>query len=322
MPQAAPATQSSDSPTLDGFLRGVERHALRMAELALPQREDALATLQDALPAFVRSQDRQPEGAWPLLFWRAFHDCLDTRPHRRGAADASDPDAAARPASFLQLDAAAATASLDAALRALPPGQRQAFLLRVWEEFDIARTALAMNASEASIKTELFGALRGLRTRLDADPAPATPATPAPRDDGRWILRCRALLDASARALDTATLARLERMRQAALAPPAPRPARGGRGLAWVGGLALAVGLALMLSRLLPAPTTSQPPSPSAPSAVVADPVAAPPPSIAPSEDTPLAAPDFDLLVDGEEEAMLAELEFYAWLNAGGDRGG
>lgn len=147
----------------------------------------------------------------------------------------------------------------------------------------------------------------------------STPAVPTPRDDGRWILRSRALLEASARDLDGATLSRLARARRAAMdggvapAPPSARP------LAWLGGLAIVLGLGLMLSRLLPvAPAPGAASDAAAPSAVPA----VPPPRIAPTEDTPLAAPDFDLLVDADDEALLDDLAFYVWLGAGGDRDG
>ena len=43
-----------------------------------------------------------------------------------------------------------------------------------------------------------------------------------------------------------------------------------------------------------------------------------PPVQLAPAEDTPLAAPDFDLLVDGDDAAMLEDLAFYAWLDDSG----
>ncbi|MBB5207791.1 sigma factor-like helix-turn-helix DNA-binding protein [Chiayiivirga flava] len=332
MPQAASAAPATDTAALDRFLRGLERRALCMAQLALPGHDDAFDAVQDAMAAFVR--DRPPaEADWPLPFWRAFHVRLGgaarrrapwmawAGPRRRGpdtAADlGADPGAPGTVGSgpFLALADAAAGARLAAALRALPPGERQAFLLRVWENLDMSGIARAMQLSEDAVKAQLSGALRQLRRHLEI--AMTTPAAAPPRDDGRWILRSRALLDASARDLDGATLSRLAHARRAAMdgvapAPPSARP------LAWLGGLAMALGIGLMLSRLLPvAQVPGVAPDAAAPSVA---PAVAPPPRIAPTEDTPLAAPDFELLVDADDEALLDELAFYVWLGAGGDR--
>jgi hypothetical protein len=74
-----------------------------------------------------------------------------------------------------------------------------------------------------------------------------------------------------------------------------------------------------MLWQALPAEWLRQA-EPSAPIARLAPPAAvpapAPPPSPAHAETAPISAPDFELLADGGQFALVEDLEFYAWLES------
>lgn len=174
----------ADERALDEFLKHVERRGLRMAELGTGNREDALDLVQDAMFGFVRHYAHKPAAEWAPLFYRVLDSRLNdwhrrsrvrnrlTRVfgHRNGndeddeIAGAPDPN---DPGPLRRLAGDRATQALDCALQRLPMRQRQTFLLRVWEGFDVASTARTMRCSEGSVKTHLSRALTALRRELE-----------------------------------------------------------------------------------------------------------------------------------------------------------
>jgi RNA polymerase sigma-70 factor (ECF subfamily) len=175
---------STNQRALDQFLRGVERRALRMAELASGNRDEALDLVQDAMCGFVRNYADKPEAEWAPLFYRVLDSRLNDWHRRRtvrgrwlavfnrdSAEEEADVIAQAPdvndPGPLLRLAGNEAAAALEQALENLPLRQRQAFLLRMWEGFDVAATAQTMRCSEGSVKTHLSRALAALRRALE-----------------------------------------------------------------------------------------------------------------------------------------------------------
>jgi RNA polymerase sigma-70 factor, ECF subfamily len=57
---------------------------------------------------------------------------------------------------------------IDTEVAQLPGRQREAFLLRYWEELDVAETAAVMGCSEGSVKTHCSRAVHALAKALRA----------------------------------------------------------------------------------------------------------------------------------------------------------
>jgi RNA polymerase sigma-70 factor (ECF subfamily) len=57
---------------------------------------------------------------------------------------------------------------IESEVSELPARQREAFLLRYWEEMDVAETAQVMGCSEGSVKTHCSRAVNSLAKALKA----------------------------------------------------------------------------------------------------------------------------------------------------------
>ncbi len=65
-----------------------------------------------------------------------------------------------------QLEQSQVLAAIEYAVEKLPTRQREAFMLRYWEEFDVTETAKIMGCSEGSVKTHCSRAVASLSTLL------------------------------------------------------------------------------------------------------------------------------------------------------------
>ncbi|MFQ5608815.1 MAG: RNA polymerase sigma factor [Woeseiaceae bacterium] len=169
---------------LNRFLAEVERRALRIAEIAVRDRDEALDLVQDAMIKLARNYAEQPSDEWTPLFYRILQNRIRDW-HRRQKVrnrvmvffgrgsheDAAYDPVAAAPDPFGRapdedLQNRQAMSELELAVGNLPARQREAFMLRTFEGLDVAGTAVAMGCSEGSVKTHYSRAVHTLREAL------------------------------------------------------------------------------------------------------------------------------------------------------------
>ena len=165
--QTKRATTLQRERQLNQFFAEVERRALRFAEIAVRDRDEALDIVQDAMIKLARNYAEQPQDEWTPLFYRILQNRIRDWHRRqmvrnrvmvwfgRGAnADndydpvAAAPDPTGRTPDEL-LETGEAMKRLEDAVGRLPARQREAFMLRTFEGLDVAGTATAMGCSEA-----------------------------------------------------------------------------------------------------------------------------------------------------------------------------
>ncbi|MDT3669700.1 MAG: RNA polymerase sigma factor [Aromatoleum sp.] len=176
---------------LSAFLEGVEKRAFKQAVYALRTDEAALDAVQDAMLKLSASYGDRPAGEFPMLFQRilqnVIYDALRRQKVRNtwtallssfvsedeDETDALDvltanSDAASADAPHRQFERARTLAAIEREIARLPNRQREAFLMRYWEEMDISETAAAMGCSEGSVKTHCSRATQTLAAALKA----------------------------------------------------------------------------------------------------------------------------------------------------------
>jgi RNA polymerase sigma-70 factor (ECF subfamily) len=177
---------------LSDFLKSVEKRAFKRTVYAVRIDDAALDIVQDAMIKLSEKYADRPAAELPLLFQRILSNAtmdwfrrekvrnavMQNLSDFEGADDDGDFDLLE---SLHALDDTLGTESAaDAVSRAqilllietevaeLPARQREAFLLRYWEEFDVAETAVVMGCSEGSVKTHCSRAVHALAKALRA----------------------------------------------------------------------------------------------------------------------------------------------------------
>ena len=168
----------------------MERRAYKQAMFAVRDDHLALDIVQDAMLKLTERYAARPTAELPLLFQRILQNTIRDFYRRQkvraiwttpiSSLFGSDPDAEGDPLETLevrddskfseqpaeQLERSQVLALIETALEQLPARQRQAFLLRYWEELDVAAAAKIMGCSEGSVKTHCSRAVHALAATL------------------------------------------------------------------------------------------------------------------------------------------------------------
>lgn len=178
---------------LSEFLKSAERRAFKQAYFAVHDQDLALDIVQDAMLKLAEKYADNPAEELPLLFTRILQNGIRDHYRRqkvrnlwttllssfsfgKDETEESDPleTLEAADGSNLanhppdQLARLQVIEIIDEEVRKLPARQREAFLLRYWEELDVAETAQVMGCSEGSVKTHCSRATHTLAEALKA----------------------------------------------------------------------------------------------------------------------------------------------------------
>lgn len=178
---------------LSDFLKSVEKRAFKRTVYAVRDDDAALDIVQDSMIRLAEKYADRPAEELPLVFPRILSNAtMDwfRRQKVRNAVvrnlssfESSEDDAGGGDFDLLEAlesadgalgaESAADSVSrsqilqiIDSHVGELPARQREAFLLRYWEELDVAETASVMGCSEGSVKTHCSRAVHALAKAL------------------------------------------------------------------------------------------------------------------------------------------------------------
>ena len=177
---------------LSDFLKSVEKRAFKRSVYHVRNEESALDIVQDSMMKLAEHYGHKPAAELPMLFQRILSNCtldwfrrqktrnalfsnlsdfesegedgefdlLGTLNTQTESDQAENPETSAQRAQTLR--------AIEIEIQELPGRQREAFLMRYWEELDVAETAAAMGCSEGSVKTHCSRAVQALGKALRA----------------------------------------------------------------------------------------------------------------------------------------------------------
>ncbi len=173
---------------LSDFLASVERRAFKQTAYAVRDDQAALDIVQDAMMKLAEKYGDHSVNEIPMLFQRILQNTMRDFWRRQkvrnlwttlfSAFGSHDEDNEDRdPLETLDVEDDAAEPSvllarsqtiqlIERALEKLPARQREAFILRYWEDMDVAETAAIMGCSDGSVKTHCSRAVHALAKEL------------------------------------------------------------------------------------------------------------------------------------------------------------
>ena len=179
----------ASSQELSDFLRDVERRAFKQTVYAVRDEHLALDIVQDSMFKLADKYPDKPVTEYPMLFQRILQNTmrdfwrrqkvrniwtslLSSFGSKNEDGENIDPldtidvgDESLNPAT--QLEGSQTLQLIERALEKLPARQREAFVLRYWEEMSVAETADSMGCSQGSVKTHCSRALRTMASLLE-----------------------------------------------------------------------------------------------------------------------------------------------------------
>lgn len=178
------------SAEISDFLKSVEKRAFKRSLYHVRNEESALDIVQDSMMKLVEHYSHKGADELPMLFQRIlsnttidwFRRQQTHREHFSNLDDFDDPEGetdldalghllaadgqATQESSESQAQRAQTLQGIEQELQNLPARQREAFLLRYWEDMDVAETASVMGCSQGSVKTHCFRAVAALSKAL------------------------------------------------------------------------------------------------------------------------------------------------------------